>query len=254
MVLRRIILTCVLVLLPVAIITTRAFQTAPIVFYKAHGGFPSRQSVTTASTQLQGVSDPLSIGFLGCGTIASAIATGLAHHSTRPTEQQTTNCASILKIMVTRRSESMSTALQARFPDTVAIADDPQTVLDNSDIIFLCVLPQQTSSILQSLQFDDNRHLLVSLVSTSQIHQLAVDSKLPESHVSKMICLPAVARNTGVCLVQFGGGGDNTAAAATIQSKHRETILHLLERLGSFVEAMNDREMSALMVITGLSK
>jgi pyrroline-5-carboxylate reductase len=110
--------------------------------------------------ELPGDTDALSIGFLGCGTIASAIATGLARNTNYPS----------LKIMVTRRSESKSAALQARFPDiVVGIADDPQIVVDACDILFLCVLPQQTSSILQNLHFDNKRHFLVSLVSTSQI-------------------------------------------------------------------------------------
>ena len=92
------------------------------------------------------------IGFVGCGTIASAIATGI--------------CSFVpsIQIMVSRRSESKSATLQATFPNQITVQDENQKIVDQSDVIFLCVLPQQTSDILQSLKFDPNRHRLVSLV------------------------------------------------------------------------------------------
>jgi NADP oxidoreductase coenzyme F420-dependent len=95
---------------------------------------------------------PIGIGFVGCGTIASAIATGIC------------SFAPSIKIMVSRRSESQSARLQATFPNQITVRDENQEIVDQSDVIFLCVLPQQTSEILQSLKFDPNRHRLVSLV------------------------------------------------------------------------------------------
>ena len=111
-------------------------------------------SSTTAWTDPEA---PLRIGFLGCGTIASAIATGLATQST----------VSIASISVTRRSASKSAALEEKFPLLISIYDDPQQVVDDSDLVFCCLLPQQTSEVLQSLNFDKERHLLVSLVVSS---------------------------------------------------------------------------------------
>jgi pyrroline-5-carboxylate reductase len=98
---------------------------------------------------------PLRIGFLGCGTIASAIATGLATQ---------TLVKSIASISVTTRSAVKSAALRDKFPELVTVYDDPQQVVDHSDLIFCCLLPQQTSQVLKTLTFDTERHLLVSLV------------------------------------------------------------------------------------------
>jgi pyrroline-5-carboxylate reductase len=96
----------------------------------------------------------IKVGFLGCGTIAAAIATGLA----------TQNKIQLASIAVTRRSESKSKALQESFPNLVTIHEDNQEIVDQSDVVFVCVLPKYASQVLQDLQFDNAKHSLVSLV------------------------------------------------------------------------------------------
>ena len=94
------------------------------------------------------------IGFLGCGTIASAIARGIATQTDVP----------IASIAVTKRSESKSAKLQSDFPSLVSIHEENQEILDTSDLVFLCVLPQLTNQVLQGVTFDESRHNLISLV------------------------------------------------------------------------------------------
>ena len=110
--------------------------------------------------------EPISIGFIGCGTIASAIATGLASQKTCPIP--------ISSISVTKRSESKSKKLLSSFPDLVTVYDNDdaaQSVVDSSDIVFLCVLPEQVDTVLNKVCFDTKRHTLVSLlVSTHSLH------------------------------------------------------------------------------------
>lgn len=96
----------------------------------------------------------MQVGFVGCGTIAAAIATGIATQET----------IKIGSIAVSKRSESKSSALAVSFPNLVTVHEDNQEILDRCDIIFVCVLPKQTSETLQGLTFDKNRHKLVSLV------------------------------------------------------------------------------------------
>ena len=141
---------------------------------------PSHRLSNDASTLSLSASDSLSVsvGCIGCGTIATAIATGLA------TQDQ----VNLKSVAVSRRSESKSKALQESFPSLVTVHDDNQHVVDTSDIVFITVLPQQTSFVLQGLVFDKARHTLVSLVSTSTLDGLASDSKLPPEQVSKVIC------------------------------------------------------------------
>jgi ornithine cyclodeaminase/alanine dehydrogenase-like protein (mu-crystallin family) len=97
------------------------------------------------------------VGFIGCGTIAAAIATGLAtvDDDDEPLVQS---------MAISRRSQTKSDALKERFPDLVTVHEDNQEILDQADIIFITVLPQQASEVLQSLKFDLERHHLVSLV------------------------------------------------------------------------------------------
>lgn len=131
------------------------------------------------------------VGFVGCGTIATAIAKGIATQSQIPIES----------IAVSRRSEQKSKALvEALGSSLVSIHDDNQEILDKADLIFLCVLPEQTAQVLQGLSFDNTRHTLVSLVSTAKLGDLTTYSQLDSSNVSKMICLPSIARHQGVCL------------------------------------------------------
>jgi pyrroline-5-carboxylate reductase len=171
----------------------------------------------------------LSVGFIGCGTIASAIATGLAMQDK----------VSVTNIAVTKRSEAKSSALQKSFGDLVSIHEDAQELVDQSDVVFVTVLPEQASQVLQEVTFDSTRHSLVSLVSTSTLDDLISDSGLPAENVSKMICLPAVAKLKGVSLV-------------VPKQNHNPILLQMLESLGGYVECETLHQMNAMMVPTGM--
>lgn len=171
----------------------------------------------------------VSVGFIGCGTIAKAIATGLA------TQDQ----VSIKSVAVSRRSAAKSKALYESFPDLVTVYDDNQKVVDGSDVVFITVLPQQTSSVLQQLEFDDKRQSLVSLVSTSTLEGLAADSRLPMDNLSKVICLPSVAVHQGVSLV-------------VPKQTHNPLLLEMLSSLGGYVECETQQTMNAMMVTSGM--
>jgi pyrroline-5-carboxylate reductase len=194
----------------------------------AHPSFLHSKMAPSTSLQAAADSTPLSLGFVGCGTIASAIATGFASQTDIP----------LKAISVSRRSEKKSSELQKKFPDLVTVYDDNQDVLDRSDIVFVCVLPQQTAEVLQGLKFDNEKHILVSLVSTSKLDDLLRHSKLPTDRVFKMICLPAVANHQGVCLL-------------TPKVDH-PLLLPLFNTLGGCVQATDEDQMSAMMVPSGL--
>jgi pyrroline-5-carboxylate reductase len=132
----------------------------------------------------------MNIGFIGCGTIASSIATGLLRQSEHP----------ISTIYVTRRSERKSSQLVEKFPDKVVICDDNQEICNKCELIFLCVLPEQVSSVLKSITFTEDKKL-ISLVSTSKVADLVHLSGLPSENCFKMICLPAVAELEGTPLI-----------------------------------------------------
>lgn len=95
------------------------------------------------------------LGFIGCGTIACAIATGLLTQTDHP----------ISKVYVSRRSESKSSELVSKFPDKVVVCDDNQDIVDKCDILFLCVLPQYQEEVLKSLNIGKEKTLVSVVVS-----------------------------------------------------------------------------------------
>jgi pyrroline-5-carboxylate reductase len=106
------------------------------------------------------------MGFLGCGKIASSIITGFLQV---PNDQYHDNTV----ITVTSRSKETSTMLKNTFPGIVRVVETAQEVVQQSDILFLCVLPEQVPTVLNQITLDPQRHTLISLaVSASQHYYL----------------------------------------------------------------------------------
>jgi pyrroline-5-carboxylate reductase len=97
-----------------------------------------------------------SMGFLGCGKIASSIIAGFLHVPNDKLHRDTV-------ITVTSRTKEVSTRLTELFPKTVHVVETAQEVVQRSDIIFLCVLPEQVPTVLNQIELDPQRHTLISL-------------------------------------------------------------------------------------------
>jgi hypothetical protein len=139
-------------------------------------------SSTSSTASSPSLNDGISVGFIGCGTIASSIATGLvlAHNSNSAVTTK------IKSMIVSRRSESKSNQLKELVLDSnnesnenennnnnnnnnniiisFDITDNNQKIVNEADIIFLTVLPAQAEDVLKNLTFDTKRHILISLV------------------------------------------------------------------------------------------
>lgn len=208
------------------IVTPTPFAFQP---QRQYTNMTPRSTLSVSSLTSLVESGTCNLGFVGCGTIASAICTGLA----------TQDAVTVNQISVSKRSESKSSALVTKFgAELVHVFEDNQDVVDAADVIFVTVLPQQLNDVLSNLKFDASRHVLISLVSTSNLADLAKYSSLPTDAVFKMICLPSVADHEGVCLLT--PPTDN----AVLNS--------MLESLGGVVQADNEEQMSAMMVTSGL--
>lgn len=183
-------------------------------------------------------------GFIGCGTIASAIATSLA----RPEHEEYLSGAglSLSTISVTKRSASKSSKLKENFPNVVTIFESAEEVVRNSDLVFLCVLPQQVDEMLSELKekgaWNSDRHTLVSLVSTSKVEDLIEKTSLPSNRVFKMICLPPISNREGCALL---------TPLASCENGH-PYLKKMFDALGGVVECPTDEIMSSMMVPTGL--
>ena len=136
-------------------------------------------TATTTTTSTLPSMENISVGFIGCGTIASSIARGLSkaavatcHNNVDDDDDDDdvhsnkTNSIGIRNMVVSKRSESKSRALCDDLSSKldISVTETNQEILDACDLIFLTVVPQKAAEVLQGLEFDPNRHILVSLV------------------------------------------------------------------------------------------
>ena len=84
---------------------------------------------------------PKSVGFVGVGTMNSAIVRGLCTLETPPNA-----------IVLSPRNAEKAAALQAEFPGLVTIAADNQAVADASDVIFIGVLPKLCEEVCKAIK------------------------------------------------------------------------------------------------------
>jgi pyrroline-5-carboxylate reductase len=119
------------------------------------------------------------LGFLGTGTITSAIVTGL----------QSGGCGHAVRL--SPRNAQVAAELARRFP-AVSIAPSNQDVLDASDVVVLAIRPQVARAVLSELRFRPGHHV-ISLVGA---FPLAVISELvrPSGTVTRAVPLPATAK------------------------------------------------------------
>jgi pyrroline-5-carboxylate reductase len=162
------------------------------------------------------------LGFVGTGTITTAVVTGLCT-AARPPEG----------ILVSPRNAEKAAALAEAFPQ-VAVAKDNQAVIDGSDWVFLAVLPQMAQEVLAPLRFGDDQRI-VSLIATLSRTKLA-DLVAPATAIFLVIPLPPVARHLG---------------PIALCPPNRE-VADLLDRIGSAVEVEDERRLYALWSVTAL--
>ena len=124
------------------------------------------------------------IGFIGTGTITSAIVSGLSAVD-----------STTFTFLLSPRNAGVGAALASAF-DTVTVAASNQAVLDGCDIIMLAVRPQVALGVLESLHFRPDHHVisLMALISIERVQALVA----PATSVVRAIPLPMVATRDGV--------------------------------------------------------
>jgi pyrroline-5-carboxylate reductase len=168
----------------------------------------------------------ITIGFVGVGTISSAVVKGLCSD---PSSDQ-------FNFILSPRNQAKAAWLQSSFPTRVRVASSNQQVVDESDWVFIAVLPQQVKLVLSSLKFRENQ-LLVSLAAgTSTAFLQSLVPNLPLHNIVRAVPLPPVAARRGVTLVY---------------PAHKD-ISPLFDSLGQAVAAKNELELGKLQTITGM--
>lgn len=127
------------------------------------------------------------LGIIGTGTIASAIVRGLNREFPFDGE-----------IRLSPRNAAIGAQLQTDF-GKVVIGRSNQDVLDQSEVILLCLRPQEAVSIVSELHFRAD-HRIISVIATLSCERLA-ELVAPATAISKAIPLPAVAQKRGTTVI-----------------------------------------------------
>ena len=123
------------------------------------------------------------LGFIGTGAIAEAVITGML--STKSFDGTVT---------VSHRSERRSSKLAAKFSNVV-VESSNQEVVDESDWVFISVLPAQTETLLQGLSFREDQ-LVISMVAGRTLESLR-SLVAPATQVFRIIPLPPIELGLG---------------------------------------------------------
>ena len=161
------------------------------------------------------------LGFIGCGTIAAAIVTGL--NSSGHGEA----------IVVSPRNAQVAAGLARRFPN-VTVGASNQAVLDACDVAVLAVRPQILAALLPELRFRPD-HEVISLVPVTSLAYLR-SATAPAAAVTRAVPMPMVARRQGPTAIY----------AATPVARR------LFDALGSTIELSDEKCFDAFTAETAL--
>ena len=126
----------------------------------------------------------MKLGFIGIGNISSDVITGICKSK-----------LSFKKIIISKRNKKKSQFLKKKFKNKIIIARNNQDVIDNSDWIFLGVLPKVGEKILPGLKFKSNQ-TLVSFMSTVNLKQLKkITNK--KGNIVRAIPMPPISLGKG---------------------------------------------------------
>lgn len=162
------------------------------------------------------------LGFIGTGTITSALVTGL--------------CTTIhmhASILVSPRNGEKAKALAQKF-DRVNIGSTNQDVLDKSDIIILAVLPQHKEKILNTIKFKEN-HGVVSLLAGTSVSEVA-QLVSPAQIVTRVVPLPCAAKHIGPIAMY----------------PQDAVVREIFDPLGTVIAVDQEQQLDSLMIITAL--
>lgn len=161
-------------------------------------------------------------GFIGTGTITTALVTGLCTCPRPPKD-----------LWISPRNAEKAARLASTF-DPVRVAADNQEVLDHANVVVLAVLPADARGILEPLLFRED-HIVVTLLAgtpLAQVRPLAA----PARRVVRAVPLPSAARHAGpIALYPADQAGED-----------------LFRDLGTLIVAGEEQALDKLLIITSL--
>jgi len=164
----------------------------------------------------------MEIGFIGIGKIATAVIEGLCTSDIGP---------SVLRL--SPRNEENSKRLAEKYAQVMRMKDN-QSVIDQSDIVFLALRPPQAPEILKSLRFRANQHIvsLIPLIRVSELEKILV----PGIQICRAIPLPPVVNHN--CPIPVFNAPD--------------LVVELLNKTGQTISIQTEDQLHALWTLTCL--
>ncbi|MDA8867193.1 pyrroline-5-carboxylate reductase [Candidatus Pelagibacter sp.] len=125
----------------------------------------------------------MNLGFIGTGTIASSVITGIFKSK-----------ISFQKIFISRRNKKNSQKLKKKH-NKVFIAENNQEIVDKCNWIFLSVTPDVGNKIIKELKFKSSQ-TIISFISTITLFQLKKAIKV-NAKIIRAIPLPPISLKKG---------------------------------------------------------
>eukprot|EP00037_Helgoeca_nana_P007044 m.64408 g.64408 ORF g.64408 m.64408 type:complete len:285 (+) comp17878_c1_seq1:30-884(+) len=147
----------------------------------------------------------LTFGFVGCGTISTAIVRGLCRQRAgagpaAPTAGDESNVVE-WPLRVSQRNEVKTAALLAEFgPGKVVICATNDEVATGCDVVVIGLTPKVALAILPTLKLRSDQ-LILNLVSTVTNERVRELVGIPDITVVKSVPLPPVALHAGVSVL-----------------------------------------------------
>ena len=164
----------------------------------------------------------MTIGFIGSGSIATAMVKGLCTSDAPPE-----------RIIVSDKFKDKAETLASMFPHVEATVDN-QELLDKSNIVFVCVLPQIAPEVLMPLRFQKD-HIVVTVVAIRPLEEMR-SHLAPAETVVRAIPLPSVAKHLG----------------PVVYYPDVPEVRELFGKMGTLVNVQSEHELVVLSGITAL--
>ncbi len=119
----------------------------------------------------------------------------------------------------------------------MVVCEDNQEIVDNSDIVFVCLLPNVASSVIPSLKFSSSQ-LIISAMATldlETLHTLFSNTGSVRENIIRTVPLPPISKRKGPILMY----PDESRARA------------FLSQVGEVVCVSNEEQFKPLIALTG---
>lgn len=170
------------------------------------------------------------IGFLGCGNMASAFICGITSRGKVPFED----------ILIYTRTKERA---QQFISDGAVWCDTIAELLNSSDILFVCVKPQQVDEVLKEMasSVKDNT-VIVTMLAGKTISYF-------KTHLGKQIPVIRIMPNTPLLL---GCGAVALSADETVSRDKLDYVKDMIGLLG-LVKEIPEEQMDTIVAVNGSS-